>query len=331
MVRSALQAPPQTLQAPQALSREARVEALLRERKLDRAFTTAIPVRTTDQVAAFGVIPLDERLHGGVPRGQVSELIGPTSSGRTSLAWTWLGAATRRGESVALIDTFDRFDPATAEACGIELSRLLWIRGQAITKTAGAVDPAWLPGARAVEGPGTLLERTIDRSLKALNLVLQSGVCTAVVLDFADVPVTGIRRVPHTTWLRLQRVVEGTDTACLLLGPLPLARSAAGITITTGATGATGAMGATGATRAAGARGATGAEDAPDVFRRPAGSPDVSRRSSERAKAEWAGEHDRSRRLAGLRVTMRVSSPRRTVEGTAALDTVMRNDAWAIE
>ena len=214
----------------------------------------------------------------------MSELIGPASSGRTSLAWTWLGAATMRGESVALIDTFDRFDPATAAACGIELSRMLWVRGQAITKTTGAVDPVWLPGARAVEGPGTLIERTIDRCLKALNLVLQSGVCTAVVLDFADVPLNGIRRVPQTTWLRLQRIVEGTDIACLLIGPVPLARSAAGVTITTGA-----------------------------------GTP------------QWAGTHDRSRRLAGVSVSARLSSPRRTVQGTAALDTLTRNDARAVE
>jgi hypothetical protein len=282
---------PQAFPVSQVLSREARVEALLRERKLDRTLTTAIPSRLgAEAVAPFGREALDGRLLGGIPRGQVSELTGPVSSGRTSLAWTWLGAATARGESVALIDTFDRFDVITGQACGIELSRLLWVRGQAVTKTSAAVDPAWLPGARAVDGPGTLLERTIDRALKALNLVLQSGVCTAVVLDFADVPAPGIRRIPHTTWLRLQRVVEGSDTACLLLGALPLARSAGGVTISTGATGATGA-----------------------------------------ARVRWAGEHDRARRLAGLQVAARVSSPRRTVEGTAALDTLTRHDAWAIE
>ena len=303
---------PEALDAVHPVSRGARVEALLRERKLDRTLTTAIPSTIgADHVAPFGVAALDQRLGGGIPRGQVSELIGPVSSGRTSLSWAWLGHASQRGESVALIDTFDRFDPATADACGIDLSRLLWVRGQAITKTSAAVDPAWLPGARAVEGPGTLLERTIDRSLKALNLVLQSGVCTAVVLDFADVPLTGLRRVPQTTWLRLQRVVEGTDTACLLLGSVPLARSAAGVTIHTGDihTGDIGAAGAAGVTSAAGVT-------------RPAGGTGA---------ATWAGTHDRSRRLAGLQVTTRLSSPRRTVQGTAALATITRHDAWAIE
>ena len=85
----------------------ARLEHLLRARKLDRTLTTTGPRRSGVDLAAFGLLDLDERLVGGLPRGQVSELIGPVSSGRTSLAWTWLGAATARGESVALIDTFD--------------------------------------------------------------------------------------------------------------------------------------------------------------------------------------------------------------------------------
>jgi hypothetical protein len=278
------------------------LEGLLRERKLDRTLTTALPATIgADRLAPFGLAALDARLAGGLPRGQVSEIVGPASSGRTSLAWTWLGAATARGESVALVDTFDRFDPATAAACGIDLPRLLWIRGQAITKTSGAVDPAWLPGARAVEGPGTLVERTIDRALKALNLALQSNVCSAVVLDFADVPAAGIRRVPPTTWMRVQRIIEGSDTACLLVASMPMGRSAGGVTISTGAI--------------------------PEaVLAPPTLAPDAGR-----AKARWTGSHDRSRRLAGLDVAMRVSSPRQTVNGSVALQSVAVNQAWSIE
>ena len=270
-----------------------RVEALLRERKLDRTLTTVLPGSgRTGSVAPFGLPALDARLLGGLPRGHMSELNGPISSGRTSLALTWLGAATSRGESVALIDTFDRFDPSSGALCGIELTRLLWVRGQAITKTSGAIDPAWLPGARAVDGPGTLLERTIDRALKALNLVLQSGVCTAVVFDFAEVLPAGLRRVPLTTWLRLQRVIEGSDTACLLIGSVPIARSSGGVTITT-------------ASDHAGSR-------------QPA---------TDNVKVRWAGTHDRRRRRAVLEVTARLGSPRHTIQGTATVQTVSREVA----
>ena len=254
-------------------------------------------------MAPFGVDGLDARLLGGLPRGQVSELIGPVSSGRTSLAWAWLGTATSRGESAALIDTFDRFDPASGVACGIELSRLLWVRGQAITKTAGAVDPAWLPGARAVDGPGTLLERTIDRSLKSLNLVLQSRVCTAVVLDFADVPLNGLRRVPLTTWMRLQRIVEGTGIACLLMGSVPLARSASGLTVSTGPRSTHG------------------------LLPLPIAAVRVCTHAANTGRAITIDP----RRLAGFSVGLRVSSPRQTVHGCVALDTTTRLDAWAVD
>lgn len=277
------------------------VEALLREKKLDRTLAGAAPGLMSpgvpdDPGMPLDVAALDARLAGGLPRGQLSEVVGPASSGRTSLAWAWLGAATQRGEHAALVDTFDRFDPASGAACGIELSRLLWVRGQAISKTAGAVDPAWLPGVRTVQGPGTLLERTIDRALKALNLILQSGVCTAVVLDVADVPASTLGRIPASTWLRVQRVIEGSDTACVVVGPVPLARSAAGITINTGASGAFG--------------GYSASPRAPQA-------PQAPERSS---RARWSGDYARARRLAGLGISARLMSPRRRVAGTVAID-----------
>jgi hypothetical protein len=37
--------------------------------------------------------------------------------------------------------------------------------------------------------------------------------------------------LPLTTWLRVQRTVEGSDTACVVIAPAPLARSAAGLTL----------------------------------------------------------------------------------------------------
>lgn len=208
------------------MAARAAVEALLREKKLDRTLTSALPERLgEDAVAPLDHPILDRGLAGsasprdnaagGLPRGQVSEVVGPASSGRTSVAWAALAAATRRGESVALIDTFDRFDPPTAHACGLDLSRLLWVRGQAISKTSAAIDPAWLPGVRAVTGPGTFIERTIDRAIKALNLVVQSRVCTLVVLDLIDVPAAAARRLPAATWRApSRRASNNWDPSC---------------------------------------------------------------------------------------------------------------------
>ena len=254
----------------------ATVEALLRERKLDRTLTSAIPERLgEDAVSPLDVAALDRGLAGGLPRGQVSEVVGPASSGRTALVWAALAAATRRGESVALIDTFDRFDPPTAAACGIVLPRLLWVRGQAVSKTAVAVDPAWLPGVRAVNGPGTFVERVIDRALKSLNLVVQSGVCTLVAIDLIDVPATALRRLPAATWFRIERAIEGSDTAVVILAAQPVARSTGGRSIVMGS-------------------------DARPAFAQATAGKQVL----------WKGDHDRSRRLGGVRATAAIGAAR---------------------
>ena len=52
-----------------------------------------------------------------------------------------------------------------------------------------------------------------------------------VAIDLADVPASTLRQIPFTTWMRVQRVIEGSDTACLLLSSEPLARSAGGLTL----------------------------------------------------------------------------------------------------
>jgi hypothetical protein len=189
----------------------ATLETALRAKKLDRTLTTALPPFER-YVAATGATGLDTCLRGGFPRGELSEIAGPASSGRTTLALQTIAAATQRGELAAFVDTFDRLDVASAVAAGIDLDRMLWIRG------------TWRP---APAGPDT----TIDRVLKALNLVLQAGGFGCVILDLADTPLIALRRLPFTTWLRIQRVVEARDTACVLLTPQPLARSAGGLTL----------------------------------------------------------------------------------------------------
>lgn len=191
----------------------AALESALRDRKLDRTLTTAlVPLERMDPSALvpMDVSALDTCLRGGLPRGQLSELAGPRSSGRMTLFLHMVAAATARGEIAAFVDTLDRLDVASAAAAGVELSRLLWIRGQEIS------------------GPA---DRAIDRALKALNLVLQAGGFGVVAIDLADVPPAALRQIPFTTWLRVQRAIEGSDTACVLLTSEPLARSAGGLTV----------------------------------------------------------------------------------------------------
>jgi hypothetical protein len=235
------------------------LETALRERKLDRTLTTSLaPIDRSDPAAfiPFDITAVDAVLRGGLPRGQVSELAGPHSSGRTTILLHLLGAATRVGEITALVDTCDSLDVASAAAAGIDLDRLLWIRGESFDSLRSL--------------------RIVDRALKGLNLVLQAGGFGVVAIDFADVPPRVLKSLPFTTWLRLQRIVEGSDTACLLVVPEPLARSAGGLTVM-----------CTGQTR-------------------------------------WSKPVPR---FTGLDTEIRVVSPRRRVDGTAAIS-VLANDSY---
>ena len=129
-----------------------------------------------------------------------------------------LARATAHGEAVALIDPLDMFDPASAAASGIDFSRMLWIRGDASSSTRVSLSCEY----------GTL-QKSVDRAVKSLNLVLQAGGFGLVVLDVAPLMEAAphvIRRLPFTTWLRLHRVIEGSQTACVLIGSESVARSA---------------------------------------------------------------------------------------------------------
>jgi hypothetical protein len=180
------------------------LESLLRVRKLDGTLTaTDAPAIPAERLASTGSAALDASLGGGLRRGQLSEITGAASSGRSTLVAHALAAATVRGEAAALVDTCDIFDPASAAVEGVTLSNILWVR-----ETGDA-----------------------SRALKAFSLILQAGGFGLVVLDLADVPSAAIRRFPCTTWLRVARIIEGSNTVALLVGVDRIGRSAGGVTI----------------------------------------------------------------------------------------------------
>jgi len=193
----------------------AELESLLRTRKLDCTLTSTLPP-DPDAFVPTGIAELDGRLGGGFPRGQLSEIVGARSSGRTSLLLQLLAAATSRGELVALVDALDMFDVESAAAAGVELERLLWIRGHV------AINPGLCHD---------LNHRAIEQSIRAFALVLQAGNFGVVALDFGDALPRALSRLPFTTWLRLQRMIEGQPTVGALVGNERMARSSAGLTL----------------------------------------------------------------------------------------------------
>jgi hypothetical protein len=202
-----------------ASDRRDALEQLLRARKLDGTLTSNRVPAPDGSLAPLGVAAVDAVLGGGLVRGHMSEIVGARSSGRTTLVHAALAAAAAREEGAALVDTLDMFDVVSAARGGVDVDRLLWVRGPATSGTSGP-----------------LVDAAVDRAIKAFNLILQAGGFGLVVLDLADVPIAAIRRLPFTTWLRLQRVLEGRESVALLLADDSVARSTRGVTLRVSAT-----------------------------------------------------------------------------------------------
>jgi len=86
-----------------------------------------LAIRPSPEVASSGIPALDS-LTGGLPRGCLTEICGPASSGRTTVLLAALAAATHRGEFCVLVDASDALDPQSVAAAGVALDRLLWVR-----------------------------------------------------------------------------------------------------------------------------------------------------------------------------------------------------------
>lgn len=136
---------------------------------------------------ATGLPLIDEAIEGGLPKSAITELSSPNvSAGSALLICALLECAHRDGYFLGLIDGRDSFDPQSLGPA--RLRNLLWVR---CTKAFDAV--------------------------KAADLLLRDGNFPLVVLDLVlNVP-DELRKIPQTTWYRLQRLVEAVPTAFLVL------------------------------------------------------------------------------------------------------------------
>ena len=126
-----------------------------------------------------GIAALDAIIDG-FPRGAISEILGPESSGRTTLVHALLAAATASGEICAYVDTDHSFDPVSAAASGVTLSQLVWIR----------------------------CGHNAGHALKSADSLLHAGGFGVIVLDLCQVPARIWNRIPISYWYRFRRAVE---------------------------------------------------------------------------------------------------------------------------
>ena len=167
-------------------------------RQLMRPATTE-PIEP-EEIFPTGCVQADHLLGGGIQRCETIEIIGNRTSGRFSLVLSTLSSATRVGESVALVDLGDHFDPQIADHAGLDLQRLLWLR-----------------------------PRHMKQALGSAELLLTTGF-SLVVLDLGVPPVPGGRGA-ESSWLRLSRAAQAHRGTLLVSSPYRVSGIAARVVL----------------------------------------------------------------------------------------------------
>ena len=194
-----------------------------------------LEIRPAPEMVSSGIAALD-RLTGGLPRGCLTEICGPASSGRTSMMLAALAAATRRGEVCALLDASDTLDPKSAAATGIDLDRFLWVRcGEDSPRRQRGREKTNSKNKSTELNARDASEQRLEQLLRATDLLLESGGFGLIVLDLADLPPQSARRIPLTTWFRFRRAVEHKPTMLLAIEQQPIAGSCSSLLLQLGA------------------------------------------------------------------------------------------------
>ena len=154
------------------------------------------------ELLSTGIKDVDAAL-GGCPRGRITEIVGPPSSGRTSLLHSILAASTQRGEFAVLVDTSDAFDPCSASSAGVDLAKMIWIR----------------------------CSGNAEHAMRAADLVIHSGGFGVVALDLVNATPNALNRIPPTAWFRFRRALESTPTVLAVLAGHPITKSCSALLV----------------------------------------------------------------------------------------------------
>ena len=181
------------------------------ESALEKRIPGALTVRpaVTPETISIGIPAFDQN-GVAIPRGCLSEICGPPSSGRTSLLLSLMREVTEKGECFALVDTSSAFDPFSAAANGVNLKRLLCVR-------CAAPHPKLTP---------------VDKALTAADWIISAGGFGMIVLDLADIEPRLAQKIPLSWWYRFRRAVESTNASFVVIEQQPFAKSCASLVIT---------------------------------------------------------------------------------------------------
>ncbi len=158
------------------------------------------------EVVSTGALALDIALGiGGLPRGRVTEIFGPESSGKTTLAMHVVAEAQRNGGICAFIDAEHALDPTYAAAIGVDVDELL------------------------ISQPDTG-----EQALEITDMLIRSGAIDVVVIDsvaaltpraeiegeMGDTHVGLQARLMSQALRKLTANLNKTDTICIFINQL---------------------------------------------------------------------------------------------------------------
>lgn len=191
-----------------------------------------LEIRPAPEMVSSGIPALDA-LTGGLPRGCLTEIYGPASSGRTTVFLAALAAVTRRGEFCLVVDASDALDPQSVADAGVNLNRLLWVRcGENPPRKHGNTEKTL--SKNNVQAHTNRTEHRLEQVLRVTDLLLESGGFGLVVLDLGDLPSQVARRIPLTTWFRFRRAIEHTPTILLVIAQQAIAGSCSSLLLQLG-------------------------------------------------------------------------------------------------
>jgi hypothetical protein len=151
--------------------------------------------RAPESAGPIGVDGID-RLAGGLPRHAVTEFVcaAPSCGAQLLLGQVLHRVRADRGRA-ALIDCADDFDPGSWPAD--DLRCLVWLRC-----------------------------RTVQDALPLADLFARDANLQLVFLDLRHAAARDLRRIPATSWYRLQRALQQTDASLLVFTPTAVVPSA---------------------------------------------------------------------------------------------------------
>ncbi len=151
---------------------------------VDARFPTS--VRKPGAGVATGVPAIDEALGGGLPAGQLTELVSAVAGSGGQLVLTRLLVTTRvERQRVALVDATDGFAPESVPDDA--LRHLVWVRPQKLSEALAAAD-----------------------------VLVRDGNYAVVVLDLRGVERRLLLGIPKSQWHRLHRAAESRPAAVLV-------------------------------------------------------------------------------------------------------------------